>query len=39
MQTIHTKVQLPTYIHTSLKFAKLVDPIGIKMQNLSLYTP
>ena len=25
-------MQLPTYIHTSLKFAKLVDPIGMKGQ-------
>ena len=27
----HTKVQLPTYIHTTLKFTKLVDPIRMKM--------
>jgi len=29
----HTKVELPTYIHTSMKFAKLVDCIGMKMPN------
>jgi len=26
-------VQLPTYVHTSLKFAKLVDPIGMQVPN------
>jgi hypothetical protein len=27
-------VQLPTYINTSLKLAKLVDPEGMKMPNV-----
>jgi len=31
---INTKVQLPTFIHTSLKFAKLVDPVGMKMPHV-----
>jgi len=33
---INTKVQLPTFIHTSPKFAKPVDPIGMKMPNFRL---
>ena len=28
-----TKVQLPIFIHTVLKFAKLVDPKGMKVPN------
>jgi len=32
-------VKLPTYIHTSLKFAKLLDPIGMKEGRKELLYP